>query len=169
MGRASIEPRRAPEGLASRTAPRYEARMAYWLVKSEPEVYPFERLVQEGRTFWDGVRNAQARNHLANMAVGDPVLYYHSNEGKEVVGVATVARTSYPDPTSPDDPRWLVVDLAPRARLARPVTLAQCKADPVLKETALVRQSRLSVMSMSAEQFEQVIALGGGEQPLNNR
>ena len=140
--------------------------MAHWLVKSEPEVYAFDQLVSEGQTFWNGVRNAQARNNLAAMRAGERVLYYHSNEGREIVGIARVVRESYPDPTSPDDPRWVVVDLAPAARLGRPVGLAECKADELLRETALVRQGRLSVMPVSEAQFERVLALAGGERPL---
>jgi predicted RNA-binding protein with PUA-like domain len=140
--------------------------MNTWLVKSEPDVYSFDTLIAEGRTFWSGVRNAQARNNLAAMRLGDRVLYYHSNEGREIVGVVTIVAEAYPDPTSPDDPRWVVVDVAPHARLARPVGLATCKEDPVLRETALVRQGRLSVMPMSAEQYARVMELGGGEVPL---
>jgi predicted RNA-binding protein with PUA-like domain len=140
--------------------------MAYWLVKSEPEVYPFEQLVSERQTFWSGVRNAQARNNLVAMRTGERVLYYHSNEGREIVGIARVVREAYPDPTSPDDPRWVVVDLAPEARLTRAVGLSTCKSDALLKETALVRQGRLSVMPVSDAQFERVLALAGGERPL---
>jgi predicted RNA-binding protein with PUA-like domain len=140
--------------------------MSHWLVKSEPEVYPFDQLVSEGRTFWSGVRNAQARNNLAAMRKGDPVLYYHSNEGREIVGIAEVVGESYADPTSPEDPRWLVVDLAPRGRLVRPVGLAACKEDPLLRETALVRQGRLSVMPLSEAQYLRALELGGGEASL---
>ena len=135
---------------------------ATWLVKSEPDVYSFDQLRTDGRTPWTGVRNAQARNNLQAMRVGDRVLYYHSNEGKEIVGVAEVVAESYPDPTSPDDARWVVVDLAPVAPLVAPVSLARCKDDAVLRETALVRQGRLSVMPITAEQYEQALALGGG-------
>ena len=99
----------------------------YWLVKSEPFKYSWDELVRDGSTYWDGVRNPQARNNLQAMRKGDRVLYYHSNEGKEVVGVAAVTRESYPDPTT-DDPRWVVVDLAPETPLAEPVGLAQMKA-----------------------------------------
>ncbi len=139
--------------------------MGTWLVKSEPEVYAFSKLQGEGRTFWNGVRNAKARNNLAPMKRGDRVLYYHSNEGREIVGVAEVVAEAYPDPTSPDDPRWVVVDLAPVGLLRTPVTLATCKADPVLADTALVRQGRLSVMPVSAEQYDRALALGGGILP----
>jgi len=140
--------------------------MQTWLVKSEPDVYSFDQLVTEARTFWSGVRNAQARNNLQAMRVGDRALYYHSNEGKEIVGIATIVREAYPDPTCPEDPRWVVVDVAPHARLARTVSLAVCKTDPILCETALVRQGRLSVMPISAEQYARVLTLAGGEAPL---
>lgn len=133
--------------------------MAYWLVKSEPEVYAYARLEEDGSTSWTGVRNAQARNFLARMKVGDEALYYHSNEGKEVVGVARVLRESYPDPTA-DDPKWLAVELGPARRLAKPVSLAQFRADPLLKDTLLVRQGRLSVMELTPEQFARVLELG---------
>ena len=111
-----------------------------WLLKSEPEVYPFAKLVQDGHTTWDGVRNPQARNNLAAMQAGDPVLFYHSGEGREVIGIARVTRTAYPDPTAGDD-RWLAVDLAPEAKLARAVTLAEIKAEASL---AKIRESALA-------------------------
>jgi predicted RNA-binding protein with PUA-like domain len=130
-----------------------------WLVKSEPFKYSWDQLVQDGSTYWDGVRNAQARNNLAAMQKGDRVLYYHSNEGKEVVGVAKVTRAAYPDPTS-DDERWVVVDLAPVKALARPVTLAEIKADATLRDIPLVKQSRLSVMPIPKDAFERIVAMG---------
>ena len=136
--------------------------MATWLVKSEPDVYSFDQLRADGRTPWTGVRNAQARNNLQAMRTGDRVLYYHSNEGKEIVGVAEVVAEAYPDPTSPDDPRWVVVDLAPVGARAQGVSLARCKEDDVLRETALVRQGRLSVMPVTPEQYERALFLGGG-------
>lgn len=136
--------------------------MSTWLVKSEPDVYSFHQLRADGRTPWTGVRNAQARNNLQAMRAGDRVLYYHSNEGKEIVGVAEVVAEAYPDPTSPDDARWVVVDLAPVAPLVAPVTLARCKEDAILRETALVRQGRLSVLPVTGEQYERALALGGG-------
>lgn len=132
-----------------------------WLVKSEPSVYAWDDLVRDGSTYWDGVRNAQARNNLAAMKKGDRVLYYHSNQGKEVVGVARVTKAAYPDPTS-DDERWVVVDLAPVKRLARPVTLAEIKADRRLAKIPLVTQSRLSVMPIDAAAFGRILELGGG-------
>lgn len=131
----------------------------HWLVKSEPGTYAWDDLTRDRGTAWDGVRNAQARNHLAAMGRGDFVLYYHSNVGKEVVGVARVKRTAYPDPTS-DDPRWLVVDLVPVKPLAQPVTLTDIKADPKLAKIPLVTQSRLSVMPLDAASFDRILALG---------
>lgn len=134
----------------------------YWLAKSEPSAYAWDDLVSDGSTSWDGVRNAQARNNLAAMKKGDLVLYYHSNQGKAVVGVAKVSAEAYPDPSS-DDPRWVVVDLVPVKALARPVTLAQIKADARLRDMALVRQSRLSVMPVDAPAFQRILQLGGIE------
>lgn len=132
---------------------------AFWLVKSEPAKYAWDQLVADGSTVWDGVRNHAARNHLAAMKKGDRVLYYHSNEGKEVVGVARVTREAYPDPTA-DDPRWVVVDLAPVEALKEPVTLATIKADAKLRDIPLVRQSRLSVMPLEKQAFDRILALG---------
>jgi predicted RNA-binding protein with PUA-like domain len=134
----------------------------YWLAKSEPSAYAWDDLVSDGSTTWDGVRNAQARNNLAAMKKGDLVLYYHSNQGKAVVGVAKVSAEAHPDPSS-DDPRWVVVDLVPVKALARPVTLAQIKADAKLRDMALVRQSRLSVMPVDAPAFRRILQLGGVE------
>jgi predicted RNA-binding protein with PUA-like domain len=133
--------------------------MQYWLVKSEPEKYSWEKFNKEGRTFWDGVRNYQARNNLREMKEGDLVLYYHSNEGKEVVGIAKVVKESYQDPTT-TDPNWVVVDLSPVESLKTPVTLEQIKADDQLKDVGLVRQGRLSVMGLKREEFDRIIALG---------
>jgi predicted RNA-binding protein with PUA-like domain len=136
----------------------------HWLVKSEPFKYAWDDLVKDGSTCWDGVRNAQARNNLAAMRKGDRVLYYHSGEGKEVVGVARVTKEAYPDPTS-DDERWVVVDLAPLKPLKQPVTLAQIKADRSLAKIPLVAQSRLSVMPIDARAFERILSLGGTKPP----
>lgn len=131
----------------------------HWLVKSEPDAYSWAQLVSDGGTFWDGVRNPQARNHLKAMSKGDLVLYYHSGNGKEVVGVARVTREHYPDPTA-RDARWVVVDLKPVRALAEPVKLAQIKAEPSLGEIALVRQSRLSVMPLHKRAFDKILRLG---------
>jgi len=133
--------------------------MNHWLVKSEPHKYSWEKFNQEGRTFWDGVRNFQARNNLREMKTGDLVLFYHSNEGKEVVGIAKVVKEAYQDPTT-DDKNWLVVDLEPVETLKHPVTLEQVKADDRLKDIGLVRQGRLSVMGLKPEEFDRIIELG---------
>ena len=130
----------------------------YWLVKSEPSSYPWDQLVKDGSTYWDGVRNYQARNNLREMQKGDMVLYYHSNEGLAVVGIAKVIKESYQDPTT-DDNRWLVVDIAPVERLANPVTLETIKANAALKEMVLVKNSRLSVMPVTQKEFDTVLAL----------
>ena len=132
---------------------------AHWLVKSEPFKYSWDDLVKDGSTYWDGVRNYQARNNLREMKVGDYALFYHSNEGKEVVGVAEVTRSAYQDPTTDDD-RWVVVDVAPLKPLKVPVTLAQIKADPKLQEIPLVTHSRLSVMPIDKSAFERIVRLG---------
>ena len=132
---------------------------SFWLVKSEPSTYSWERFVAEKGTFWSGVRNPMARNNLAAMKKGDAVLFYHSGEGKQVVGIARVTLESYPDPTV-DDPKWLVVDLAPVKPLAQPVTLAAIKAEKSLAQIALVRMSRLSVMPLTKDAFEKILALG---------
>lgn len=133
--------------------------MQYWLVKSEPFKYSWEKFNTDKKTFWDGVRNYQARNNLMAMKKGDLVLFYHSNEGMEVVGIAKVVKEHYPDPTT-DDTRWVVVDLAPHKALKKPVTLQQIKADPLLDQIGLVRQSRLSVMPVKPEEFDRIVALG---------
>jgi predicted RNA-binding protein with PUA-like domain len=133
--------------------------MNYWLVKSEPEKYSWEKFNKEGRTFWDGVRNYQARNNLRAMQEGDLVLFYHSNEGKEIVGIAKVAKSFYQDPTT-SDPNWVVVDLVPVEPLKKPVSLAQIKAEERLKDIHLVRQGRLSVISLRPEEFDLILEMG---------
>ncbi|MBE9664249.1 EVE domain-containing protein [Mucilaginibacter myungsuensis] len=133
--------------------------MNHWLVKSEPFKYSWDKFLSDGRTFWDGVRNYQARNNLRAMAEGDLVLWYHSNEGKEVVGIAKVVKTAYQDPTT-EDPNWVVVDLSPVETLKKTVTLETIKADPFLKDIGLVRQGRLSVMSVKLEEFDRILELG---------
>ncbi len=133
--------------------------MNYWLVKSEPTKYSWEKFNKEGRTFWDGVRNYQARNSLREMKKGDLVLFYHSNEDKAVVGIAEVVKEFYQDPTT-EDPNWVVVDLKPVESLKKPVTLVEIKADKQLENISLVRQGRLSVMPLKAEEFDRIVALG---------
>lgn len=135
--------------------------MNYYLVKSEPHKYSWEKFQQEGRTHWDGVRNYQARNNLREMRTGDLVLFYHSNEGKCVVGIAKVVAEFYQDPTT-NDPNWVVVDLEPVQSLEQVVTLEQIKADEQLQNISLVRQGRLSVMSLKVEEFDRIVALGNG-------
>lgn len=135
--------------------------MQYFLVKSEPFKYSWDQFNKDGQTFWDGVRNYQARNNLKAMKEGDLVLFYHSNEGKEVVGIAKVVKEYYQDPTT-EDPKWVVVDLAPVETLKRPVTLEMVKEDPLLQDIALVRQGRLSVMPLKAEEFDRIVELGAG-------
>lgn len=133
--------------------------MNYFLVKSEPDAYSWDQLNEDGSTFWDGVRNYQARNNLKAMKKGDLLLYYHSNIGKEVVGVARVIKEYYQDPTTDDD-RWVAVDIEPVEALKKPVTLKAIKEDSFLQDMALVKQSRLSVMPVKREEFDRIIELG---------
>jgi predicted RNA-binding protein with PUA-like domain len=130
----------------------------YWMVKTEPTAYSWDQFVTDGGTAWTGVRNFQARINLRAMRKGDEVFFYHSVIGKEVVGIAKVGREAYPDPTA-DEEGWVCVDLAPAKPLKSPVTLEQIKADPVLKEIKLVRQSRLSVIPLNAGEFERILEL----------
>lgn len=134
----------------------------HWLVKSEPFKYSWEKFNKDGRTFWDGVRNYQARNNLKEMKEGDLVLFYHSNEGKNVVGIAKVVKEFYQDPTT-DDANWVVVDLVPVEALKNPVNLEQIKAEESLKDISLVRQGRLSVMPLKAEEFDKILEMSAGE------
>lgn len=133
--------------------------MNYFLVKSEPNKYSWQKLNEDKCTFWDGVRNYQARNNLKAMQKGDLVLFYHSNEDKAVVGIAKVVKEFYQDPTTAD-PNWVVVDLEPFESLKKPVTLAEIKADKQLENISLVRQGRLSVMPLKAEEFDRIVAMG---------
>lgn len=136
--------------------------MAHWLAKTEPSTYSWPRFVAEKKAVWDGVRNAQARNNLAAMKNGDLVLIYHSGEDRAVMGIAKVAKTAYPDPTAEGDPRWLSVDLVPVSALPSPVTLAAIKQAPSLKDIALIRQSRLSVMPLDEAAYDTILKLGKG-------
>ena len=133
--------------------------MNYWLVKSEPNKYAWDDLVKDKKTYWDGVRNYQARNKLKEMKKGDLVLYYHSNEGKAVVGIAQVTKEHYPDPTIDDD-RWVVVDIKPFKALKQPVTLSEIKNDIKFKDMVLVRNSRLSVQPVRQKEFELIQRMG---------
>ena len=130
--------------------------MNYWLVKSEPGAYSWDDFVDLGRDHWDGVRNYQARNNLKLMKKGDEVLFYHSVNEKQVVGIAKVVKEYYQDPTT-DDERWVVVDLVPLRKLEKPVTLAQIKSDPKLENITLIRNSRLSVMPIEAEHYKIIV------------
>jgi predicted RNA-binding protein with PUA-like domain len=132
--------------------------MNYWLVKSEPEAYAWSQLVADGRTTWTGVRNYQARNHLRAMKSGDPVLFYHSVSEKEIVGLAKVVREAYPDPTA-EEGDWSCVELVPISSLVRPVSLETIKGDKILKDMALVKNSRLSVTPVTHSQFARVLGL----------
>ena len=132
--------------------------MNYWLVKSEPEAYSWANLVKEGRTAWTGVRNFTARNNLRAMKRGDLVYFYHSGEGREIVGIARVEKPAYPDVTAKEGD-WSCVDLVPVKPLITPVSLQTIKADTALKEMLLVRLSRLSVSPVTTEQFMHILGL----------
>ncbi|PZR38993.1 MAG: EVE domain-containing protein [Azospira oryzae] len=134
--------------------------MNYWLMKSEPDVYSWDDLVRDKKATWDGVRNYQARNNLKAMKKGDLVLIYHSNIGKEIVGIAKIVKENFPDPKDTD---WVVVDIAPEKKLKTPITLAQVKADKRLTEMALVKAQRLSVQPVRKEEFDLVLALSEGK------
>jgi len=134
--------------------------MNYWLMKSEPNVYSWADLNRDKKATWDGVRNFQARNNLKAMKKGDLVFIYHSNEGKEIVGIAKVTKEGYPDPKDKD---WIVVDIAPEKKLKQPITLAQVKADKRLANMALVKAMRLSVQPVKKEEWDMVIALSEGK------
>lgn len=128
----------------------------YWLVKTEPETYSWDRFNEMGRDHWDGVRNYQARNNLRNMHTGDTVLFYHSGKERAVVGIAKVVKEAYQDPTT-EDKQWVVVDLVPDRPLKKPITLKQIKEDERLQNISLVRHSRLSVMPLSEEEFDIIL------------
>ena len=134
----------------------------FWLVKQEPETYSWDDLVRDKKTDWTGVRNFQARNNLRQMKVGDQVLFYHSGTGKCVVGIAEVAKAAYPDPTA-DDPQWVAVDLKPVKALKQSVPLEEIKSNAKLTDMLLVRQSRLSVMPLTKEEFETIVRMGSGK------
>ena len=131
----------------------------YWLVKSEPSKYSWDKFVEDKRTYWDGVRNYTARNNLKAMKKGDEVFFYHSQEGLEIVGIANVAKEAYQDPTT-DDTNWVVVDLKPMKKMKKPVTLATIKADKRLEGISLVKQGRLSVCPITDEEWDVILQLG---------
>ena len=134
--------------------------MAHWLIKSEPSVYSWDQFVKDKKTSWTGVRNAQAAINLKAMKAGDLCFFYHSNDGKEIVGIAKVTKTAYPDPTDKAG-KAVTVDVAPVEPLKKPVTLADIKADPKFKELGLVRQSRLSVSPVGDEHWKLILKMAG--------
>ncbi len=133
--------------------------MKYWLVKSEPYKYSWDEMVKDNTTYWDGVRNYQARNNLKKMKKGDLVLFYHSNEGKEIVGVTTVIKEYYQDPTT-KDPKWVVVDLKVKQTLKRKISLKEVKEDKRLSDMNLIKQQRLSVSEVKKVHFDIIIRKG---------
>lgn len=134
--------------------------MAHWLVKSEPNAYSYDDLVRDGRTVWDGVRNNAAALHLKAMKVGEEVLFYHSQEGKAVVGIAKVAKTAFPD-KSDRTGRFVAVELVPVRALKKEVTLADMKEKPALKDMAMIRQSRLSVSPVTDAEWKAILKMAG--------
>lgn len=134
--------------------------MKYWLMKSEPDVYPWERLVKDKRGSWDGVRNHQAANNLRAMQIGDEALFYHSNIGLAVVGIMKIVKTAYPDPTDATG-KFVMVDVAPVKAFPTPLTLKAMKADKVLSGMAMVKQSRLSVSPVTPREWQRVLELSG--------
>jgi predicted RNA-binding protein with PUA-like domain len=142
------------------------ARRSYWLVKSEPDAFSWQQQVATGVEPWTGVRNHMAKANLNAMKLGDRAFFYHSNIGKEIVGIVEVVREAYPDPTvGPEDPKgdWVCVDMKAVAPVPKPVSLAAIKAEPSLAEFALVRMSRLSVMPVSAEHWKRLCRMGGAK------
>jgi predicted RNA-binding protein with PUA-like domain len=134
--------------------------MAFWLVKSEPFKYSWDQFEKDGQTYWDGVRNYAARNNLKAMKKGDEVLFYHSNEGLEIVGIAEVVKEFYQDPTTEEE-AWVVVDLKPLKKLSNPVSLKVIKSDERLSNMALLRLSRLSVQPVKEEEWQIIMDLAG--------
>ena len=134
-------------------------KKSFWIIKQEPSQYNWKQFEKDRETYWDGVRNYQARNNLKKMKKGDNLLFYHSVIGKEIVGIAEVTREAYPDPTT-DDERWVVVDLKPIKPFKVPVTLEEIKAHKELSEIALIKQARLSVMPITKKEFQVLLNLG---------
>ena len=133
--------------------------MNYWMVKQEPGSYSFDDFVKDKKTDWTGVRNYQARNFLRDMKKGDEVLFYHSGDERAVVGFATVSKPAFPDPTA-DDAAWVAVELKAGKKLKKPVTLVQVKAEPKLANILLVKNGRISVMSLSEDEYDQIVLMG---------
>jgi predicted RNA-binding protein with PUA-like domain len=139
-----------------------KTRTAYWMVKQEPETYSWDDFVRDGKTDWTGVRNYQARNNLREMKTGDRVLFYHSGKEKAVVGLAEVVKAGYPDPTSEDD-QWIAVDLKPVKGFVTPVPLPAIRYDRRLNGLPLIRQSQLSVMPLTKDEYDVINAMGSGK------
>jgi predicted RNA-binding protein with PUA-like domain len=139
-----------------------KTKARYWMVKQEPETYSWSDFVSDGKTDWTGVRNYQARNNLREMKTGERVLFYHSGKEKAVVGLAEVVKAAYPDPTA-DDVQWVAVDLKPIKALKNPVPLAAIRYDKRLSQLPLIRQSQLSVMSLTKDEFDIIVATGDGK------
>ena len=143
-------------------------KASFWMVKQEPETYSWDDFVKDAKTDWTGVRNYQARNNLREMNVGERVLFYHSGKEKAVVGLTEVVKAAYSDPTA-DDAQWVAVDLKPVRALKNPVPLAAIRYDKRLSQLPLIRQSQLSVMSLTKEEFEIIVATGDGKKSRSNR
>ena len=153
----------AKKSITKKRAPKKPAASSgLWMAKSEPETYSWDDFVRDGRTDWTGVRNFQARNNLKQMKIGDRVLFYHSGTGKCVVGIAEVAKAAYPDPTA-DDPQWVAVDLKPLKPLKAEVQLAAIRYNPKLSNLPLIRQSQLSVMPLTKDEFDVIVKMGTGQ------
>lgn len=136
--------------------------MDHWLIKSEPEVYSWDQLMKDKHTRWDGIRNYAARLHLRAMKKGDPIFFYHSNKGTEIVGIASVIKEAYQDPTT-SDPAWFAIDVKPLKKFVKPVSLEQIKKEKKLSSMALVRISRLSVQPVTEEEWNIIMKMGGME------
>ena len=137
-------------------------KSGHWMVKQEPETYSWDDFVKDGKTDWSGVRNYQARNNLREMKAGERVLFYHSGKDKAVVGIAEVVKSAYQDPTA-DDEQWVAVDLKPIRALKNPVPLAAIRYDKRLADLPLIRQSQLSVMPLTKDEFDTLVATGDGK------
>jgi predicted RNA-binding protein with PUA-like domain len=135
--------------------------MAYWLMKSEPDVYSFEDLKRDGGSEWHGIRNYLARNNMRQMKIGEKIFYYHSNIGLEIVGIAEVTALSHPDSTAKDDPRWDCVDIKAVCDMPKAVTRNECKVNPALEKMPLVVSTRLSVQPVSQDEWNEICRMGG--------
>lgn len=134
---------------------------SYWLIKQEPSAYSWDDFVRDGKTDWTGVRNFTARNNLRAMKAGDEVLFYHSVTDKAVIGIAEVTRTAFPDPTA-DEGDWTAVEIRPKRRLDKPVSLDQIKGNRLLQQMPLLRLSRLSVQPVTADEFREIVRMATG-------